>query len=675
MRPTGIVFYLFVLTSLGLTITNKALAATATTRPDTSQANKNTYMVVPVKGVIGRDFTASTMSFYLAETLDGKPSTVVLEIYTLGGSVSEAEQIVDLMIRYKDVRFIALVHKALSAGAPIAMACREIYMTDGATIGAATSYSRDRTGKIAALPPDVAEKFQSVWRATCRKAADHGGHSSILAEAMVDPAFTLTMQGKGQHAKLGRNGSDKVIKAKGRILTLTAREAVLVQLANGLTSDLPALRKTLGKANPLGSLRPGPTNARVKAAAGLTPLHEAAFRGNLKRARSLIGKGADVNAKDAFGWTPLQWALVNRIDKVAEAKRTFDNWPQEQFPVEIGILNGMKALLAESSTPEKSMAKLLLSNGTSLISFDIFGATPLHHASSGGLTDVVREFLATGANVNIKAKGLKKRHGGDTPLHVAAGAGKTKVASLLLANGAEINAKNEWDSTPLHAAANAGQMEAASLLLAKGAVINAKDKVDETPLFVAATWGHDRVVELLLEKGADPNINSKRWGEATALHRAVIHGHPKVVELLLTGGASPNMTDQYLNTPLHRAVTGSHGDPVKAALIKTLLANGADPDARDYWGQTALFDAVIHEDTISVELLLKAGASIDIQDQDGKTPIKEAVDREHMEIASLLFKERSRRAKAAEESPKWSLEKALNEMDRETKKKKDSDAE
>ncbi len=59
----------------------------------------------------------------------------------------------------------------------------------------------------------------------------------------------------------------------------------------------------------------------------------------------------------------------------------------------------------------------------------------------------------------------------------------------------------------------------------------------------------------------------------------------------------------------------------------------------------------------------------------GQTPTKEAVDREHTEIVSLLIQERSRRAKAAEESSKWSLEKALNEIDREIKKKKDSDAE
>jgi hypothetical protein len=150
------------------------------------------------------------------------------------------------MIAAKGYRFVAIVHKALSAGAMITMACKEIYMTEGATMGAAVSYRVGRDGLPVQMAADMAEKLQSVWRAVCRKAAEHGGHPSILAEAMVDPAFSLTMRREGDAVVVERDGAGDVLKANGRVLTLTAREAVNCGLAKGIVDDLAALGPCLG---------------------------------------------------------------------------------------------------------------------------------------------------------------------------------------------------------------------------------------------------------------------------------------------------------------------------------------------------------------------------------------------------------------------------------------------
>ena len=61
----------------------------------------------------------------------------MLSVDTPGGGVTEAEAIVNLIIENKDLRFVALVNKALSAGAAITLACKEIYVMETATIGAA----------------------------------------------------------------------------------------------------------------------------------------------------------------------------------------------------------------------------------------------------------------------------------------------------------------------------------------------------------------------------------------------------------------------------------------------------------------------------------------------------------------------------------------------------------
>ena len=207
------------------------------------------YYRIAVRGAIGRHFTAQQMEAHLKEAERLKPAVVLLEIDSGGGRIDHAEKIVDLIIKHKDLTFVAYVRKALSAAATITLACEKIFVTESATIGGAVSYSVDGKGRARSLPADVAEKFQSIWRAVCRKAAQHGGHPSLIAEAMVDPAFALTMRREGEQVKLERDGRGKVLKAKGRILTLTAREAVSCGLAESLVQDVQAIGQRLALAD------------------------------------------------------------------------------------------------------------------------------------------------------------------------------------------------------------------------------------------------------------------------------------------------------------------------------------------------------------------------------------------------------------------------------------------
>ena len=224
-----------------------ATKSEAVVPPSVPPAGKDgTYMVIPIKGAIGRAFDRSIMAAYLEKAAKLKPGVIVVDLQTPGGSVSEAEAIIDSLAALKGVRVVALVRKAISAGAAITLACKEIYISENATIGAAVSFQLDREGKVSQLPSDVAEKMQSIWRASIRKAAEHGGHPSLLAEAMVDPAFALTMRKEGDKIVFERDGAGEVIKAKNRVLTLTGREAVACGLALGLAETPEALGTILG---------------------------------------------------------------------------------------------------------------------------------------------------------------------------------------------------------------------------------------------------------------------------------------------------------------------------------------------------------------------------------------------------------------------------------------------
>jgi hypothetical protein len=63
---------------------------------------------------------------------------------------------------------------------------------------------------------------------------------------MVDPAFALTMRKDGDRVIIERDGTGDVLKAKGRVLTLTAREAVTCGLARGIVEDAAAVGARLG---------------------------------------------------------------------------------------------------------------------------------------------------------------------------------------------------------------------------------------------------------------------------------------------------------------------------------------------------------------------------------------------------------------------------------------------
>ena len=62
-------------------------------------------------------------------------------------------------------------------------------------------------------------------------------------------------------------------------------------------------------------------DVNAKDNSGDTPLHIAAFERHTEIAELLIAKGADVNAKDADGKTPLDRAIMNRIDEIADLLR------------------------------------------------------------------------------------------------------------------------------------------------------------------------------------------------------------------------------------------------------------------------------------------------------------------------------------------------------------------
>jgi membrane-bound serine protease (ClpP class) len=182
--------------------------------------------------VIGIDRTVELgLAAFVRRAIDTHPDAVaiVLDINTLGGRVDAAIQIRDALLDAAP-RTVAYVHpRAISAGALIALACDNILMSSGATIGAATPVQAGAGGQMEA----AGEKMVSYMRAEMRATAEANGRRGDIAEAMVDREVVI----KG------------VIK-EGKLLTLDTDQAIKIGIADGEAANLDAVMEALTLKDP-----------------------------------------------------------------------------------------------------------------------------------------------------------------------------------------------------------------------------------------------------------------------------------------------------------------------------------------------------------------------------------------------------------------------------------------
>ena len=366
----------------------------------------------------------------------------------------------------------------------------------------------------------------------------------------------------------------------------------------------------------------------------------------------LLERGADPNARNDAGWTPLHQAMNTR--------------PQEQVPTLISVLlvagadpnardqGGRSPLhrLTSLSGSRGGAFAMLVEAGADVNALDDNGATPLHLAlmRTWGDSAHVHSLLAHGADVNARNRE------GDTPLHLATVRPDTTAVSALVQAGANVNARNERGETPLHWAWWRDNPVVVDKLLELGADAEAQDNRGRVPgpvcdwtgpfafrqatvesvrgCIEAGTPVHLRagtdwstplgrlrasasgraaadMASVLLEAGADVNtLDAVGW---TSLRSAASAGDTALLTVLLGAGADPDAWSPGYGTPLHSATSGSASGETATLLVRT----GAEVNARTGLGATPLHWAVIRGNHEVAGRLLELGADPNALDDSG----------------------------------------------------------
>ncbi len=164
-------------------------------------------VVVPLRGEI----SPSLALFIRRATKTAEnagAAAIIFEMNTYGGRLDSAEEITGILNHAIIPTYTFINTNAGSAGAMIALATKHIYMAPVSAIGAAAPVLP--TGED--LPPTARDKTISYWSALMRGSATRNGHNPDIAEAFIN---------KDKEVKIG----DRVLHAKGSLLTLNAQEA------------------------------------------------------------------------------------------------------------------------------------------------------------------------------------------------------------------------------------------------------------------------------------------------------------------------------------------------------------------------------------------------------------------------------------------------------------------
>jgi ankyrin repeat protein len=399
---------------------------------------------------------------------------------------------------------------------------------------------------------------------------------------------------------------------------------------------------------------------------GMTALHWAAYQDDVDLAKMLVRAGANVKAANRYGVTPLSLACTNGNATMVEMLLKAGADPNAPLP------GGETPLMTASRTGSLAVVKTLIAHRAAVDSKDERrGQTALMWAAAEGNADVVQALIDADADIRVRVPS------GFTPLLFAVREGHLDVVRVLLTAGADANDAIPGEprrrgyggrlppagASALLLAVTNGHFELAAHLLDAGANPNAdlpgytvlhaitavrKPGVgdNDPPPEGSGTMTSIELVKKLAARGANlnarmtkrANLNNTRLNEigATPFMLAALTADAELMKTLAALGADPRLTNVENSTPLMAAAglatrspgedAGTESEVLEA--VQVALDLGADLNAVDNNGETAMHAAAYKNLPKVVKFLAAKGARIDVWNKDDKfgwTPLAIAV--------------------------------------------------
>ena len=295
--------------------------------------------------------------------------------------------------------------------------------------------------------------------------------------------------------------------------------------------------------------------------------------------------------------------------------------------------DGRNAVMIAAEQGAWETMSVLIDAGADFSSPDDAGNTALHHALLQANAEMARTLMDAGADVPDEATAelyLATAEGNDAGIDVALSGGPSGEAldgalliairiendsavSRLLAAGASPDAPDEDGNPILFEAVLSDRMEVVDALLSAGASLDARSSSDETIADVAADAGSAAVMTTLLENGVDANTASPDG--RTLLMRTASAGGLGFAFLI----ASMEALDRGAYYAERQDEFSGH-----AEVAELLIGRGADVNATDLYGGTALIEAVMVGNGPVLRLLIEAGADLNHQNEVGSTALDQA---------------------------------------------------
>ncbi|MDC7239445.1 MAG: ankyrin repeat domain-containing protein, partial [Spirochaetales bacterium] len=208
-----------------------------------------------------------------------------------------------------------------------------------------------------------------------------------------------------------------------------------------------------------------------------------------------------------------------------------------------------------------------------------------------------------------------------------------ELVSLFIAEGADLSLHYSDGFSPVLTASAFNSAAMVRALLDEGATVFDSTPYGWTPLHVASWRSDPETAALLIEEGL--NVNARDFDYWTPLHWAARNNPSReYLEILLASGADPALKTYRNDTPLHLACQG-WVEP-SSDTIELLLQGGADIDAPNASGATALMLAAGQGYGEACRLLLASGADNRRTDSDGMTAAMWAAERQYDDLAEFL---------------------------------------